>query len=244
MRNVLVTGGASGLGRALVDAYSAQPDTTVISLDRTLQRDLRKNVRTFVVDVTSEAAVNEFVSLLLNVRPTPIDLAIHSAGIRGLVPALEKAHPEDVATCETLQAMDLETMQRAFSVNTLGTFTLLRALIPLLHLTSAPKVIVMSSRMGSIGNNQLGNKDAGSAYAYRASKAALNMIVRSFAVDVPRIAWVMCHPGRVETGLVDTIEEGAISAEESVSDLLPLIQGWDRSDTGMFYDRFGDRIEW
>ncbi|OQO12791.1 hypothetical protein B0A48_02255 [Cryoendolithus antarcticus] len=244
MRNILVTGGASGLGRAFVDAYSAQPDTTVISLDRTFQHDLRKNIRTFVVDVTSEAAVTEFASFLINVGPTPIDLVIHSAGVRGLVPALEKAHPENVAACETLQAMDLETMQRAFSINTLGTFTLLRALVPLLLLSPDPKVIVMSSRMGSIGNNQLGNKDAGGAYAYRASKAALNMIIRSFAVDVPRIAWVMCHPGRVETGLVDTIEEGAISAEESVGGLLPLIEGWDRSNTGLFYDRFGERIEW
>ncbi|KAK6438838.1 hypothetical protein LTR95_004957 [Oleoguttula sp. CCFEE 5521] len=244
MRNILVTGAASGLGKAFVDAYSVQPDTSVISLDCTLQRDLRENVRTFVVDVTSEAAVNEFASFLLTVSPTPMDLVIHSAGIRGLVPALEKAHPEDVAACETLQAMDLETMQRAFSVNTLGTFTLLRALVPLLQLTPDPKVIIMSSRMGSIGNNQLGNKDAGGAYAYRASKAALNMIVRSFAMDVPRIIWVMCHPGRVETGLVDTIEEGAISAKESVTGLLPLIQGWDRSNTGLFYDRFGKRIEW
>ncbi|OQO08637.1 hypothetical protein B0A48_06507 [Cryoendolithus antarcticus] len=244
MRTVLVTGAASGLGKAFVDAYSAQPDTTVISLDRTFQCDLRENVRTFVVDVTSEAAVNDFVYSLLNVSATPIDLVIHSAGIRGLVPALEKAHPEDVAACETLQAIDLETMQRAFSINALGTFTLLRALIPFLQLTSEPKVIVMSSRMGSIGNNQLGNKDAGGGYAYRASKAALNMIVRSLAVDVPRVAWIMAHPGRVETGLVDTIEEGAISAEESVTGLLPLIQGWDRSNTGLFYDRFGERIEW
>jgi NAD(P)-dependent dehydrogenase (short-subunit alcohol dehydrogenase family) len=85
---------------------------------------------------------------------------------------------------------------------------------------------------------------AGGAYAYRASKAACNAMVRSFAVDVPEVVFVLCHPGRVRTGLVGWVEEGAGSAEESVRGLVPLIEGWGKEDSGRFYDRFGEVISW
>ena len=98
--------------------------------------------------------------------------------------------------------------------------------------------------MGSIGNNELPNKDAGSAYAYRASKAAMNAIVRSFAIDVPEVAFILCHPGRVETNLVRCKEEGAITVEESVDAIVPLIEKWGKGDSGNFYDRFGRTIQW
>jgi len=70
------------------------------------------------------------------------------------------------------------------------------------------------------------------------------MLVRSFAVDVPGVVFVLCHPGRVETGLVRGREEGAIEAEESVGGLVPLIEGWGVGDSGGFYDRFGGVVEW
>lgn len=70
------------------------------------------------------------------------------------------------------------------------------------------------------------------------------MIVRSLAADEPDITFVMCHPGRVETNLVKWREDDAISPRESVESMLPMIQQWTKKDTGMFYDRFGERIEW
>jgi glycerol-3-phosphate O-acyltransferase len=70
------------------------------------------------------------------------------------------------------------------------------------------------------------------------------MVVRSFAVDVPGVVWVLCHPGRVETGLVKGREEGAISAEESVEGMVKLIERWGERDSGGYYDRFGEVIPW
>ena len=93
--------------------------------------------------------------------------------------------------------------------------------------------------MGSVAANV-----GGSGYAYRASKAALNAVLKSFSIDVPGVAWVLCHPGRVESGLVRYREEGAISAEESIQGLCPLIDGWGLDNSGKFYDRFGGTIEW
>ena len=235
MSTILITGAASGLGAAFVEAYAAQqPSTKILALDRTAiaPNPSRPNVQPYTLDLTDEKAVLDFAE---NISTQPISLIIHSAGIRGLVPALEDQHPNDVAACETLAGMDTETMMRTFQINTVATFSLIRALLPSLLLCNdaegqtkdpPPKVIIMSSRMGSLTNNAHPNPSAGSAYAYRASKAALNTIVRSFAVDVPVVVFVPCHPGRVETGLVRGREEGAIEAAESVDGIVRLIDGW------------------
>ncbi|KAK5109681.1 hypothetical protein LTR62_006803 [Meristemomyces frigidus] len=240
-RTILISGAANGLGAAFLQAYCTQSKTNVVAIDRARITTHHDNVQTYQVDLTQEASIREFAEQIKN---TPIDLVIHSAGIRGLVPHLEQEHHGNVEACETLEAMDLATMNTTFQINAAGTFLLFRAILPNLHLAKDPKVIIMSSRMGSVGNNAAGNRAAGSAYAYRASKAALNAIVRSFVVDVPEMTFVMCHPGRVETKLVKWREEGAISAEESVDGLLPLIEGWGKEDSGKFYDRFGETIEW
>jgi len=241
MPTILITGAASGLGAAFVEAYRTQPSTKILALDIQPTQSLHANVHPCTLDLTDESAV---LSLATSLSNQPIDLLIHSAGIRGLVPAPEDLHPNNVASCETLSVMDLSTLTRTFQINTVATFSLLRALLPNLQMAPQPKVIVMSSRMGSLANNALPNAAAGSAYAYRASKAALNMIVRSFAVDVPGVVWVLCHPGRVETGLVRGKEEGAIQPGESVEGIVRLIEKWGEGDSGKYYDRFGKVIPW
>ncbi|MCJ1410788.1 hypothetical protein MMC19_004874 [Ptychographa xylographoides] len=238
MPTILVSGAASGLGLAFVTAYAHDTSNTIIAIDKNPHNDRISTASTsyHIVDVTSPTSIDEFAAAIAG---TAIDLVVHSAGVRGLVPALVDAHPDNAAACETLDGMDLDTLVRTFHVNAAGTFFLLRALLPSLRLAQDPKVVVMSSRMGSVGQNV-----AGGGYAYRASKAALNTMVRSLCSDVPEVVFVLCHPGRVETGLVKYREEGAIGADESVRDLLPLINGWGREDTGKFYDRYGKEIQW
>ncbi|KAK0268725.1 hypothetical protein LTR35_015297 [Friedmanniomyces endolithicus] len=239
-RSVLICGAANGLGTAFLEAYRKQPNTHIIAIDRApIPNSNDENVQKFTVDLTDEPSIADLAHTLAS---QPIDLLIHSAGIRGLVPALETTHHGDVAACETLEAMDLATLTNTFAVNAAGTFLLFRALLPNLRLAKEPKVVVMSSRMGSLSNNFAGNRAAGSAYAYRASKAALNALVRSFVVDVPEVVWVLCHPGRVETGLVKWREEGAIGAEESVGGLVGRIEGWGVEDSGGFYDRHNHAV--
>ncbi|KAI5370409.1 Putative short-chain dehydrogenase/reductase SDR, NAD(P)-binding domain superfamily [Septoria linicola] len=240
MPTILITGAANGLGAAFVEAYQQHANTTIIAVDRQQAKYAYQNVRCLEVDVSQEQSVHD---LAANVKDQYIDLIIHSAGVRGLVPENEVSKAGDVAACETADCMDLRTLLRTFEINAAGTFLLLRALLPNIRPVKG-KVVVMSSRMGSIGNNQTPNKDAGAAYAYRASKAAQNMLVRSMAADVPEVSFILCHPGRVETKLVKWKEEGAISAHESVKGLLPLIEKWGVTNSGRFYDRFGEVIQW
>lgn len=250
MPNIVITGATSGLGQAFLQTYLLDSSNTILAADREpipLPTVSGKHavVHRTTLDITSESALLEWATELECRQVKSIDLVIHCAGIRGLVPHVEMKHPEDVAACESMEVMDSETMRRAFEINALGTFNLMKTLLPYLRLaakqdlTRTPKVIVMSSRMGSIAANA-----AGGAYAYRASKAALNAITKSFSIDVPEVAWVLVHPGRVETRLVRRREEGAISAEESIQDMMKLISQLGNGNSGKFYDRFGKEIPW
>jgi len=198
------------------------------------------------LDIISAQKAEELASTLTS---TPITLILHCAGIRGLVPEIvvqQKQGNKDVAATETLEAMDHATMMRTFEINTWGTFNVIRAFLPQLRLgaaeiSSKPKVIILSSRMGSISANT-----AGGGYAYRASKAALNAVVKSLTIDVPDVQVLMLHPGRVETGLVEWKEEGAIGVEESVKDCMRVLEKMDEEgwESGRLVDRFGVIIPW
>jgi NAD(P)-dependent dehydrogenase (short-subunit alcohol dehydrogenase family) len=245
MPTILISGAASGLGKAFLEAYIANPDNKIVAIDRSridisTLGDASSRVQTYTVDVTSEDSITAFTKSIANLE---IQIIIHSVGIRGLVPSIEAEFPHDVARAETLEAMDSSTMLQTFQVNTIGTFLLIRALLPNLRLAGSPaapaRVIIMGSRMGSVSYNTTGG-----AYAYRASKAALNAVIKSFAIDVPDIVFAILHPGRVETGLVKCREEGAVEAGESVTDMLKWVGGLGLEKSGKYFDRFGEDIGW
>ena len=253
MPNVLVSGAASGLGKAFVTAYLKTTDNCVLAVDRSFSsfpaqgvleaadayrkdvgNDETNRLRLFTVDVRDE---RQIVTELCGV--VDVDLVIHSAGVRGLEPSVMVKKSEDVAKAEIVDVVMTETMMNTFQINTVGTFLLIRALLPSLRAGGRPKVIIMGSRMGSMSSNTTGR-----GYAYRASKAAVNAVVKSFSIDVPEVVFAIVHPGRVESGLVAVKEDGAISAEESVKDMMGLIGRLGEEDSGRFFDRFGAEVPW
>lgn len=261
MPNILIAGAASGIGKAFVRAYLQDPSNYIFAIDKSFQGSpasgpaisseeikeayhksvnckSRGRLILLTLDITDADRIN---GQLLNVHD--IDLVIHSAGVRGLEPTVPIAQSSDVAKAETIEVTTASTMLSTFNINAVGTFCVLRTLTPKLrhHHGKPAKVVVMGSRMGSIGHNRVGG-----GYAYRASKAALNAIVKSFAVDVPEAVWLVVHPGRVESGLVAVKEDGAITAEESVEDMMRLIEMAElgKGKSGIFKDRFGGEIVW
>lgn len=255
MPNILMTGAASGLGKAFVAAYLKNADNVVIAVDKSFSsspgqtvvkaeaayckdvgNEETNSLRMVGIDVRDEAQI---AAQLRDVIVKDIDLVIHSAGVRGLERSVSVERSEDVAKAESVDVTTTETMMNAFHINTVGTFLLVRALIPKMRAGGRSKVIIMGSRMGSVSSNATGH-----GYAYRASKAAVNAVVKSFSVDVPEVVFAVVHPGRVESGLVAVKEDGAISAEDSVRDMLVLIGKLGIEDSGSFFDRFGTEVPW
>lgn len=237
-------------------AYLKSADNVVIAVDKSFSSSSGQNVvdaavayrkdvgndetntlRMFSIDVRDEAQIAAQLSDAI-VRDF-LDLVIHSAGVRGLEALVSVERSEDVAKAESVDVTTTETMMNAFHINTVGTFLLVRALIPKMRAGGRSKVVIMGSRMGSVSSNTTGH-----GYAYRASKAAVNAVVKSFSIDMPEVVFVIVHPGRVESGLVAVKEDGAISAEESVRDMLGLIGKLGKEDSGRFFDRFGTEVPW
>lgn len=257
---VLITGAASGIGLAFTKYYLTLPNTAIFAADikeipvsNQPDGDHSKLVKHYA-DFASESSIRALASSIRNTladsssarSSSTLDLIIHSAGIRGLVSSVEQANPENVAAAETLQVMDSATLMRTYQINTVGTFTLLQSLAEanLYHTPpeSTTKVLIMTSRMGSVSHARA--TALGGAYAYRASKAALNAMVTSLSIDLPHAIFALVHPGRVETGLTLCREEGAMEVEESVTDMLALITRLGKEDSGRFMDRFGQEIGW
>ena len=221
MKTFLVTGSNRGIGleycRQLqtrgeeVIAVCRQPSPELEALGVRLETG---------VDITAGDSVTNLVERLDGV---PIDGLIHNAGI------LEST---------SLDRLDLASMRRQFEVNALAPLRLTQALLG--QLQAGSKLILMTSRMGSIDDNS-----SGGSYGYRMSKVALNMSGRSLAIDLrPRgIAVAILHPGLVRTRMVNFNAQG-ISPEQAVRGLLQRIDALTLETSGTFWHANGDVLPW
>lgn len=139
----------------------------------------------------------------------------------------------------TPDAFNYDEIQGDFEINAVGTLRVVEAALPALRRGTGKTIVNMTSKMGSIGDN-----NSGGSYAYRMAKAALNIATRSLAIDLKPegfIAFVM-HPGWVQTRMGG---HGAlITAETSVSHLLERIDGANAEDSGQFLEWDGGYIPW
>ena len=141
---------------------------------------------------------------------------------------------------------DLNTvqMQATFEANVFGPALLLRHFVPLLDGQRAV-VAMLSAKVGSIGDNRLGGW-----YSYRASKAALNMMVKTAAIDIARSqknrVLVALHPGTVNSQLSRPFRGDAIGrpAHDAASDMLRVLDALTPADSGSFRSYTGDELPW
>lgn len=237
---ILISGAGSGIGNAFLEHYAKDSANTIHAIDVAWSEEVKArespaNITTHTVNSASKESLDKLTSKLSD---TPIDLFIHSAAVRGLNPNIQE-RDDNPANAELLDVIDAETFTQTLTVNTVGTFMIIRAVLPNLKASrSGPKVIVMGSGMGSITNNK------GGAYAYGASKAGLNYVVKSFAGDVPEVTFGIIHPGKVESLMTHVREDGAIDADEAIGMMLPIIEGMKPEQSGMFVTRENKPIPW
>jgi len=131
----------------------------------------------------------------------------------------------------------IESFKRMYEVNSLGPLLVTHALMG--NLSNGSKVGLVTSRMGSIADN-----DSGGSYAYRMSKSALNAAGKSLSIDLkPQgIAVAILHPGWVRTDM--TGHGGLINTDESVDGLLKRMDGLELSNSGTFWHTNGEELPW
>ena len=231
--NILITGASRGIGRELVEQFLKQStDNRVVAVSMNADRlmDLHEVYGSRLIatniSVSQETAKAEIKKLFESgdLKNQALDLLINNAG----------TYPKEP---EDFERVGVSYLQEGFEVNTYTAFRTTQACLPFLKKSKAPKVASITSLMGSISDNT-----SGGSYAYRMSKAALNMFNKSFAMDYPEITAVVFHPGWVQTDMGG--KEAPTTVQESASGMMKVMLSLTPKDTGKFFDFEGDTIDW
>ena len=216
---VVITGANRGIGLELAKDYSQ--NHTVYALCRTPSSELHALANTTViesVDVTSQSSVDAAIQQC----PDGIEILINNAGILKRV---------------GLDYTDESLLNDQWSVNAMGPLRVTKACLG--KLSAGSKIALITSRMGSIADN-----DSGSHYGYRMSKAALNAAGKSLAIDLaPRnISVAILHPGWVQTDM--TGHTGHYRVDESATQIMARINDLTLKNSGTFWHANGDHLPW
>ncbi|RFZ88759.1 SDR family oxidoreductase [Shinella sp. WSJ-2] len=215
---VLITGAGRGLGRTLADLYAAAGWRVL----RCMRQPAEGALPLDVADAGSIAALGETLA------GQPIDIVINNAAIRS-----------DTGGLSSLEAGDFLEVMR---INALAPLLIARALRPNLSAGRRKVLVNISSRAGSLAEGTLDDDDGD--YAYRCSKAALNMATVKLAQDFARdaIAVISLHPGWVRTDMGG--DEAAIDVGVSAAGLKALIDGTTMAESGGFRAYDGRTVAW
>ncbi|WP_028671794.1 SDR family oxidoreductase [Saccharospirillum impatiens] len=220
MKQALITGANRGIGLELARHYAGN-GWQVIGVCRQSSPELESVAKQVVqgIDVTEEKSIETLVSAIAG---ESIELLINNAGLL-----------QD----DQLGNIDFDSIRSQMEINAYAPLRVTEALLP--NMVAGGKIALITSRMGSIADN-----DSGGRYGYRASKAALNAFGKSLSVDLkPKgIAVALLHPGYVKTRMVNF--GGMITPEEAATGLAARIDGLTLENTGSFWHSNGDSLPW
>lgn len=223
--NAVVTGANRGIGLELVRQLIARGARVDAACRRPQEAEelCATGARVHEVDVASDDSVAAFAEALAD---RPIDLLINNAGVYG-------------DARQRMSDFDYSAATRTFETNALGALRVSQALLPHLRRGHGKKIAHISSAMGSIGATT-----SPGDLAYRVSKAALNMISRSIALELhdDHIISLVVHPGWVRTDMGGP--NAPTSAAESARGILTQIDAASFIDSGQFVDYQGARCAW
>ena len=220
----LVIGASGALGAAFCELLNEDPRCSVV---RELGRNSAPGLDLEKPDSIASAAAEL-------AEEAPYQLILHAAGL---------LHREDIKPEKSYTSIEADALQAMFQVNTLGPALILRHFLPLLDARGA--MAVLSAKVGSIGDNRLGGW-----YAYRASKAALNMLIKTAAIELartrPQTRLLSLHPGTVISGLSQPFKGASAARPASLAarELLSLIDRLAPADSGNFFAYNGERLPW
>ena len=229
--NAAVIGASGGIGGAFVEALAANPKVArVAAFSRAQLAFADPKVTAGPIDLEDEASIEAAARQAEQIGGR-YHLVIVATGILHGSGGLQ---PE-----KTWRALDAGAMDRVFRLNTVGPALAAKHFLPLLAKDDKAVFAALSARVGSIGDNSLGGW-----HAYRASKAALNMLLKNFAIELARrnagAVVVGLHPGTVDTSLSQPFQGGVpagklFSPAQSAGYLLNVLDGVTPEDSGRVF---------
>lgn len=228
-----VFGASGGIGRAVVEALEHE---VIHAGSRRGAGAWPARARPFAFTLEDEASIAAAATQM-----AAPELVLVASGV--LQDAARAIAPE-----KTLRAIDGAAMAQVLAINTIGPALIAKHVLPRLPRDRRAVFAVLSARVGSIGDNRLGGW-----HSYRASKAALNMLVANFAIEMrrshPQAIIVALHPGTVDSALSAPFQ-GGVSPEKlfspatAAAHLLRVIDGLTPQDSGSFFAWNGEMLPW
>ncbi len=245
--NCLVFGASGGIGHNVTQQLLAAGNFVIGTYHRdrsghldalkTLQDEHNERLHLLSVDITRESQLAAAFERIRKLRPT-LNLVMNCTGL---------LHDDTVLQPEKrLEDVSADNLARAFAVNSSAPLLIARYALPLLRHDGPGVIANLSARVGSIGDNRIGGW-----YAYRAAKAAQNMITRTLSIELQRrnmtTICVGLHPGTVDTALSRPFQKhlqaGQLhTPEQAAADLLHVIRGLDAGDSGKVFAWDGSEI--
>jgi len=223
MATYVVTGANRGIGLEMARQLASRGDRVIATArDPEGAVDLTDlDVRVEALDVTDDSSVASFARAI---EGEAVDVLVNNAGV---------GH-----TAKTMHETSAQELLRVFHVNAIGPVLVTRAMLANLERGESKLIVNVTSILGSIAES------TGSHYAYRASKAALNMLNSCIAAEVRDrgIASVVMHPGWVRTDMGGP--DARLEIPEAVSSMLGVFDGLSIDDTGRFVDYKGEPLPW
>jgi len=246
--NALIVGANGGIGLGFVQQllqddrvakiYATYRQPNSASELSALEREHPAQLVCLSLDITEEAQIAE-CSDRIRSQVDRLHLVINCVGI---------LHEGDLQPEKSLRQINPDHLMRYFQINSIGAVLLAKHLSPLFCHSDRNIFATISAKIGSIGDNQLGGW-----YGYRASKAALNMLMRTVAIEYkrksPHTIVVTLHPGTTDTRLSKPFQrnvppEKLFPVERTVAQLLAVIDKLEPQDSGEFFSWDGSRLPW
>ncbi len=205
MKNIAVIGASGAIGSAFVEEFARQPDVAyVCALSRSVKPFNLPKVTTAFIDLTAEASIAR--AAIKASRQGPLDVIVVATGL---------LHNDHIRPEKSMRELTAEKLAEIFAINTIGPALVMKYFLPNLRRDKPTVCALLSARVGSIADNQLGGW-----YAYRASKAALNMLIKTSSIEMSRThkqaLIIGLHPGTVNSKLSQPFQS-RVSSEQLVA---------------------------
>ncbi|MEL6878028.1 MAG: SDR family NAD(P)-dependent oxidoreductase [Pseudomonadota bacterium] len=230
-----VFGASGGIGAALCSALANRGVLTVYAGSRSGRGPKGAGIIPFAFDLGDQKSIERAAAIM---RDAPPQLVIVATGVLTLE---DGTGPE-----RTYKRLDPAAMAQVFALNTIGPAIIAKHMLPLLPREGRSVFAALSARVGSISDNGLGGW-----HSYRASKAALNMLIKNFALELGRThsdsVVVGLHPGTVDSALSEPFQKGLpdgqlTSPPDAAAHLLGVIDSLKADQSGLVFDWKGEEI--